>query len=506
MRKDLIKMDKKILKNLNIRVKEFYLNEKAIDNVQGIKQSEIKISNTEIISRFKNLNLHLDDKYFDNILQINYQRIYNAVEQTEHRDKGKNILMYGRVQSGKTNNTLLMAEILCEFDYDIIFLLGGTKVDLLHQNANRFSDYKEAFRNSRSLLFKDIKDENGMRDIKVLLNKMYYEKGKNEHLKLFIPVLKNATWLKNAIELLKQLPYIDKMKIAILDDESDEASTDIGNQNNNDDNEKVISAQIDELLSNAKSYRYIAITATPNYNLLKTNLDSKRYINFIVPLENQDTYYGFKKFHMESDDHIETIPDGWSAEKVVAHFLDETFNIAKKIMEDSNLWNERFTILINNDSKKNSHSNDRKLVDKWFESTNRSGNAADKELLNEFKTRVLNSDNKDAPTVNAKFNIIIGGYALSRGITFDNLISELILNYSESSTSSTMTQRCRWFGYRDKTFKYTKIFLTEKLNQLYKNLGEIEDKFFLVLADGAAYDENIKRYYKRLYEERKVDL
>jgi hypothetical protein len=37
-------------------------------------------------------------------------------------------------------------------------------------------------------------------------------------------------------------------------------------------------------------------------------------------------------------------------------------------------------------------------------------------------------------------------------------------------------------------------------------LGEIEEEFFKILADGAVYDENVKNYYKRLHEERKVDL
>jgi hypothetical protein len=498
-------MAEKTIQNLNARTKQFYLNTKTADNIQLIKQKEINITNTEVITRFKKINLHLDESYFDNILHTNYQRIYNAVEQTEHKNKNKNILMYGRVQSGKTNNTLLTAEVLCEFGYDIIFLLGGTKVDLLHQNSDRFADYKEAFRYSNGLVFKDIKVENGAEEIKGLLNRMYYEKELNENLKLFIPILKNATWLKTTIDLFQQLPYIKNMKMAILDDESDEASTDIGNQNDESD-VRIISSQIDELLSLANSYRYIAITATPNYNLLKTNLDSQRYINYIVPLENQDTYYGFKRFHMESDDHIEIISNSWSDEKAMTNFLDKTFEIAKEVMLDPKLQNEKFTILINNDSKKTSHSKDHNIVKKWKESFKQSINVNDKDLIDNFSVRVLNSDEQEYLKTNKKFNIIIGGYALSRGITFDNLIAELILNFSDSSTSSTMTQRCRWFGYREKTFKYTKIFLTEKLNQLYKNLGEIEEEFFKILADGAVYDENVKNYYKRLHEERKVDL
>lgn len=62
---------------------------------------------------------------------------------------------------------------------------------------------------------------------------------------------------------------------------------------------------------------------------------------------------------------------------------------------------------------------------------------------------------------------IIGGYKISRGITFDNLVFECITKKSDKNDSTL--QRARWFGYRSlDLLKNMTIILSEEVNKSFE--------------------------------------
>ncbi|MEG1009831.1 MAG: Z1 domain-containing protein [Clostridia bacterium] len=85
--------------------------------------------------------------------------------------------------------------------------------------------------------------------------------------------------------------------------------------------------------------------------------------------------------------------------------------------------------------------------------------------------------------------IIIGGVMLSRGVTFENLITELIVNDVETVYVDTLLQRCRWFGYRNKISKYMKIILPTRVHDALK----IAKKYVNLFSPGIQDYETIKR-------------
>jgi hypothetical protein len=85
------------------------------------------------------------------------------------------------------------------------------------------------------------------------------------------------------------------------------------------------------------------------------------------------------------------------------------------------------------------------MIKKWVENN----------CLNDFKSIVqfsgdeINNDYLDEvePIDGFKMVVVIGGNKISRGVTFDNLVTEIITAKSEKA--GTTLQRARWFGYRE---------------------------------------------------------
>jgi hypothetical protein len=459
---------------------------------ESIELQNLKIDD-EFVVKMKNLNPGLDQEYLDTIMTENYKRLNQSMVETEEVEN-KNVLVYGKVQSGKTINSILMLDLLCKYDYDVIIFLGGNTKSLLSQNEGRFFDFKNFFYDSHFLRYRDISSEQDIRNLMASINRKKSDKY-NDEPKAFIPLLKQKDNLEKLMSVLQDISKFNDISIAIIDDESDVASTD----KTSEENGRKIANLIDEILMIGKlKSRYIAVTATPVDNIFQIESDSKRKIEYIVPLKVQDTYYGFEKFHDENLKKISIIDKfiDKNNKKVIEHFMDNVLDTIKNIKNDEKLTDDKITFLINNDVDTNTHNSDYKIVMNWIESKRKESelDSDTKNILDSLQVNVINSKSSgDFEWSTSKYQIYIGGVSLSRGITFNNLAGELILNYNElTSTSSTMTQRCRWFGYRDKIYKYMKIFMIEKLSNLYTRLRELEKDLFMFLENGKKLDNECK--------------
>ena len=91
-----------------------------------------------------------------------------------------------------------------------------------------------------------------------------------------------------------------------------------------------------------------------------------------------------------------------------------------------------------------------------------------KKIIEENAFVLLNSesDGENFKSGKNQFCIVVGGFMVSRGFTFDNLTTELFLNIPNGKiTVDTLLQRCRWFGNRtlNNRNKFLRIITNEKI-------------------------------------------
>ncbi len=128
------------------------------------------------------------------------------------------------------------------------------------------------------------------------------------------------------------------------------------------------------------------------------------------------------------------------------------------------IWNE--DISKNLDNTKNKGSKELKFEDIWKNLT--------KEITDEEKFDVIqiNSNSTDILDYESKKKgwnvIVIGGAAISRGITLEGLSVSYFLRIAKTPVSDTLTQMGRWFGYRQGYEDLYRIYVPKILHILFR--------------------------------------
>lgn len=84
--------------------------------------------------------------------------------------------------------------------------------------------------------------------------------------------------------------------------------------------------------------------------------------------------------------------------------------------------------------------------------------------------QVLNSDRQGQPNYARRYNILVGGTKLARGVTIKNLLVTYYGRYTRKANMDTMLQHARMYGYRQPDLDVIRLFFT----------SEIEDRFQLI--------------------------
>ncbi|MEG2922567.1 MAG: Z1 domain-containing protein [Malacoplasma sp.] len=452
----------------------------------------------------------------DDFIKWNVDNIFSFDNLSKAR-----IICVGQVQSGKTINIIKCIERAMQKNYDCIIVFGGINKILLKQTNNRvkqqlgnkFSDF------GYTQLYPDQYSE-----IAQLIKKKT---------KLVICITKENTALKSIANQIKKNIIGKDTKFLIIDDESDYGTI---NSGANEYDNSAFYKYLEEIYNELQSCKLLYFTATPYGNILsdkKTKSDEPK----IVVLKNSNEYFGIDKsmtlnnFYLSNqkinkeiisddsqlrqlifltitiyligasqlkmdnptkgdiksqclinlssatDDHYE---HKYKVEKIISDFVDYSdFEIKNIIIKTISGWNINCDFCNQNEDFQN----------KFIEHS--------KEIINYIK------DNKSFYTLNGKaesgkgdflektFNheIIIGGVMLSRGVTFENLIIELIVNDVEMVYVDTLLQRCRWFGYRNNISKYMKIIIPARIYEALK----IAKKYVNLFSPGIQDYEDIKR-------------
>lgn len=382
-------------------------------------------------------------------------------------DEQKNILLYGPVQSGKTRNLIkLTREFLNSNKVDVIFYIVGNTNELKNQNRDRFK--------------KALKEFTVVETEKQIFGKalLYCVEGKT----IFILLKQYIEEMAKCID-----EYFKDTNVLVIDDEADDYSL----------SDK--SVQAFNIIKNSNA-GIISCTATPFLNLYW----NEKFYDIYYKLSASANYLGIHDF----DENIKIINfDMKNIRKLLVKIILEW---VLKINE-SNVINDDAQLLFNISTQQDDHDEYYDIVFDICEKI-KHGNLNDEELDEFFKDKnekqifeirkVINgvlengikiangkyNDNIQHKIKNSGFEIIIGGIFLSRGITYKNLVSELMVNVTSSSKAHTVVQRSRWCGYRymnsaKQSYKnemtiYFDNFANEAYNEI-KKLDKITTNYYM---------------------------
>ena len=240
---------------------------------------------------------------------------------TINKEPGKGLVM-GYVQSGKTLNIEALITMAADNGFNVFVMLTGTIENLRQQNLDRLkNDIEYNGKSSVSWTFvDDIKNAEKHHKISGILNSegrivVTLLKQKNNLTKL-------NKWLTESVAIMEQ----QKMKVLVIDDESDQASI----NTKKDTNRTSINQLIVDLVNYNKfgCLNYISYTATPYANFLNENsLESLYPKDFIVCLPKSKQYIGASEIFGKYSD-IDNSSDGLD---IVRDITQEDLQAIKQI-------------------------------------------------------------------------------------------------------------------------------------------------------------------------------
>lgn len=432
------------------------------------------------INKFKNLE-NKSNQYEKQISRIqgsgkDISSIEQAVSEAENNfSQGINsFIIYGDPQSGKTEMMIALTAKLLDKGDKIVIILINDNVGLLEQNLRRFS---------KSGLDPDPKN------YKEILDDVYQ--------------IKDYKWVifckKNASDLQKLIKKVGKFEKIVIDDEADYASPN-GKINKNEKTK--INQLIGELLGDiSKNNKYIGVTATP------ARLDLN---NTFKNANNKWVYFPCHKFYTGQDDFFPANLNNGNL-KYQLEFLPEQYDIPKYLREAlfhflinvaylnlfENSQEQYYSMLIHTSGKTSDHLKDHNDIvsaidilkdenrfEKYVKTIheiasrkygeNKASDITEYILQNKNRNAILiinskkDKDNLEkASNPKSLFTIAIGGNIISRGVTFDNLLSMYFTRTVKTKLQQdTYIQRARMFGSRGKYLKYFELTIPE---QLYKD-------------------------------------
>ena len=435
----------------------------------------------------------------------------NCLKLANSDSKNKNVLLVGKVQSGKTSNLEMFTAFAFDNGYKCVIIYGGYDTKLLNQTSTRFkktfdvndesidSDEPELFSTDDNVEVNSL-DEDVVRKI-VELNK---------------PII--FVSMKRTVALDKINNVLDKiashnLKTFIIDDEGDQASL-----NTQFKKHKMSSTynRIVDMKSILSNPLYLSVTATPQANVLLGEYSALKPEKLFL-IEPGDGYTGSNFFHYDDSKIIEIpksdvtlLNDGkipTSMYKAINYFL-----IASALMKKKNF--SYTDMIIHTHGTKKEHAFVFQHVYAYIQSLK--DNISDKdpefdiqlqEILKIFNkdyfnksvlvafsaddlkqtltdvikdTHIILQDSQGTATQgNDKYRnhkIYIGGNLLQRGLTFKYLITTYFTRWAKSAGQmDTTIQRARWFGYRSKYLDLCKIFTTKQIQIEYSALSESEN-------------------------------
>lgn len=419
-----------------------------------------------------------------------------------NNEEHKNILLIGKVQSGKTSNLEMFTALAFDSDYKCVIIYGGYDSKLLAQTVKRFqNDFqidssKEKSESDVPALFST--DSESILN----LNESIIKKCAQKNKPIIIISMKNYKALGKINNILQHLKK-NNLKTFIIDDEGDQASLNTEYKKNK---QSATYNQITQMIEILNHPLYLSVTATPQANVLLGEYSELKPQKLFL-IEPGNNYTGSEFFHLD-DSHIifinnddvtqldnGEIPD--SLRNAIKYFIIASVFLKKRGINDSQM-------IIHTDSKNIKHESVYSFVFSYVnELSEKPQNICElsnvynleyfpsellktpfEELKNDINnvikdTNVVLQNSQDVSSqTNAEWyshNIYVGGNLLQRGLTFKHLICTYFTRWPKSQGNmDTIGQRARWFGYRSNYLDLCRIFTTQNIHAEYAALAVSE--------------------------------
>ena len=422
-----------------------------------------------------------------------------------------NMLLIGKVQSGKTSNLEMFTALAFDNGFNLMILYGGYDDTLLSQTNERFkttfnipttnslsNDCPLFFSTNEKINFEDIDDS-------------IFE----EILSLKKPVIMTAMKRPKALSKINDLlSRIDRTQINafIIDDEGDQASLNTKKDKQNDGSATYL--QIKHMKKILDNPLYLSVTATPQANIFQSDF-SELIPSDLRLIESGNGYCGAAIYHLGDPDMIGNVEDNdnqiietgrmpQSLRTAVNYYLvaagimktkgcegadmvvhsHKLVSIHRQLCSVINSLLESYKHIVNTANKdlKNLRNELNIIYDKEVNNVVKENTPFDDELFNNICLAIKGSyvymkngpGNSQTLEGLKKYRIFIGGDLLQRGVTFKNLVVTYFTRWANSGNMDTTLQRARWFGYRSKYIDICKIFTTEEIAKEFTNLADTE--------------------------------
>ena len=438
-----------------------------IVNIQDILQKLKEQDRFE--ERMRTLESQSGSFYTKNIRDVISKSVENIQNQI------KSFVIFGEPQSGKTEMMIALTCKLLDLRYRFVVVLVNDNVELLNQNLGRFVG---AQLNPTPLEFTEIIDT----DIDI------------DNGQWVIFCKKNSKNLHKLLSRLKKYP-----NKVIVDDEADYASP---NSKINKNERNAINSLITDLLGN--DGLYIGVTATPARIDLNNafNNDNTKWIYF----EPHPEYTGQKKFFPPDINDtgklpytLKILPDTGDTASILEDAVIRFLVNVSYLNSFKNQTEINYSMLVHTSGKTADHRIDYHIIQKIIgnlkiqnlddKKFNRNVEKITKFIANKFpgceneiisyllkkigasKIVVMNCDtdrnvvdNSLGTNPKTPFTFAIGGNVVSRGVTFNNLLSMFFTRDSKHKIQQdTYIQRARMFGNRNKYLEYFELAIPEEL-------------------------------------------
>ncbi len=451
---------------------------------------------------FNKLTKGAASKYDTQIERVRFEKGYvTAIENTVSEtlknlsDGGTRLAIYGEPQSGKTEMMICLTAKLLDEGHTCIIVLVNDSLDVLSQNYERFLD---------SNLIPT------PRNLSDLAQGVDLYKAKEQ----IIITKKNPNDLRMLIEYLKKTK---NQRRVVIDDEADHATPNakvnkLVDKKTGESNPKTaINRLVGELieLTGPQNGIYIGVTATPQRLDLNNTFENQR--KYWVLFDTHPNYHGHDIFFPSNENgeykvkfHLEALPDdGDSPEYLQNALLRFMINVAHlncSLPDTPGAGQKNYCMLIHTSGTKEDHRGDYREVVKVFEAIGQEKESKEsgrffkkiekfatemypKDVLNimqyifdkceAYTVKVINSErDRELEKITAvtdpkrPFTVAIGGNIVSRGVTFDRLLTMFFTRSPKHKIQTdTYVQRARMFGSRSPYLDHFELHIPKTLYQ-----------------------------------------
>lgn len=440
-----------------------------------------------------------------------FQNAINMFERSQQILKNKsvsnNLLVVGKVQSGKTANLEMFTAIAFDNGYNAVFIYGGYDKTLLAQTKKRFEEtfdiVEEDISSDTPALFATDGESIDDLDEDILDEILESEKP------VIFVSMKRPQALNRINSMIKKL-NVSKINSFIIDDEGDQASLNGQFKKNKKSPTYESICQMKDLLNDPL---YLSVTATPQANIFQYEL-SKLTPSDVKLISPGNGYTGAEVFHLRENNIYKIDANEIVTNNKINDSLRNAiyyFFISSAIMQINGLTYS--DMIIHSDRSINAHSELYTTINSTIQNMkdeihNNGDDVAlyleeigqvytddffSKDILEKYtydqlspeiikvikKTYIVlqNSMGKETMTNSQYKNhkIYIGGDLLQRGVTFKYLVTTYFTRWAKTGNMDTTLQRGRWFGYRGKYLDLCKIFTTKEIMAEFSGIATMEN-------------------------------